>query len=83
MRASDCSREAARPFTTKSADVRFCDPGSSLLVMTLQALVQSERRVLIAPLSLMLCGRDSAEGLARCRAARRLLGLERIAVMQC
>jgi hypothetical protein len=83
MPASDCSRDAARPLTTKSADVRFCDPGSSLLVMTLQALVQSERRVLIAPLSLVLGGRDTAEDLARCRAPRRLLGLDRIAVMQC
>ena len=51
--------------------------------MTLQALVQSERPVLIAPLSLLLGGRDTAEDLARCRAPRRLLGLDRIAVMQC
>jgi hypothetical protein len=77
------SEPTVRPLTTKSADVRFCDPGSSLIVMTLQALVRSERRVLIAPLSLVLGGRDTAEGLARCRAPRGLLGLDRIAVMQC
>jgi len=83
MHASDRSRDAARTFTTKSADVRFCGPGSSLLVMTLQALVQSEPRVPIALLSLVLGGRDTAADLPRCRGPRGLPGLDGIAAIQC
>jgi hypothetical protein len=45
--------------------------------------VESERRVLIAALLLVLGGRDTAEDLTHGQAPRRLLGPDRIAVTQC